>query len=81
MLVLYRMHSDLMYVLAFSPGNFSMHVEQVGVSMEDTSSQWSLNWGDSYQLVCWTGESSHTFFWRGAGSFNVVSAPPLHNWH
>ena len=32
----------------------------------------------------WTGGiviSWCAFFWCGAGSFNVVSAPPLHNWH
>ena len=37
-----------------------------------------FSWGIiSYQLVCWTGESSHTFLWRGVGSFSVVSAPLL----
>ena len=56
------------HVLAFSPGNFSMHVEQVGVSGRHFLSMvlvisWSSNWGNSYQLVCWTGESSHMFFW------------------
>ena len=73
------------YVLAFSPGNFSMKVEQVGVSMEDISflawTRWSSSWGIiSYQLVCWTGESSHTFLWRGVGKLQCCQCPTSY-WH
>ena len=57
-----------------------LHARWTGWSLNGSLAwtRWSSSWGIiSYQLVCWTGESSHTFLWRGVGSFSVVSAPLL----
>ena len=75
------------YVLAFLPGNFSMHVEQVGVPMGHFLPCLDLMVFElGVIVISWCAglesRATHSVLWRGAGeSSHKLSAPPLHNWH